>query len=158
MRLLVISDSHKRGDIVERIIKREPEAKHIFFLGDVVGDIEDFEFLYTDRIFHIVSGNCDYASTIKSSDIATVENKRIFFTHGHTLSVKYGIERLKNKALDNNCEIALYGHTHISRISYDEGLYIVNPGSCSCSREGAESYAVIDITPVGIMPIIKYVR
>ncbi len=157
MRILVISDSHKRGDIVEKIIKRESEAKHIFFLGDVVGDIEDFEYLYDDRCFHIVAGNCDCGAFKKSVDIETVEGVRILFTHGHTLGVKYGIERLGNYARDNMCSIALYGHTHISRISYDNGLYIVNPGSCSCSREGYNSYAVIDITPQGIMPIIKRV-
>ncbi|MBQ2316107.1 MAG: metallophosphoesterase family protein [Clostridia bacterium] len=60
MRLLVISDSHKRGDLVDRIICREKEARHVFFLGDVVSDIEDFVYEYTDRIFHIVSGNCDF--------------------------------------------------------------------------------------------------
>ncbi len=156
MRILVISDSHKRGDLVEKAIKREPDAGEIFFLGDITADIEDFTFLYTDRNFHIVSGNCDFASSYRSTDIANVGGVRIFYTHGHTLGVKYGIERLKNSALDNNCSIALYGHTHISRISYDDGLYIVNPGSISLSRDGSpNSYAIIDITDKGIMPIIK---
>lgn len=155
MRILVISDSHKRGDLVEKIIKLEPDARNIFFLGDVTSDIEDFIYLYTDRDFHIVSGNCDFSSSYRSSDIATVGNTRIFYTHGHTLGVKYGTERLKNTALDNNCTVALYGHTHISRISYDGGVYIVNPGSVSASRDSYNSYAVIDITDNGIMPIIK---
>lgn len=155
MRILVISDSHKRGDIVEKIIKREKDATDIFFLGDITSDIEDFTYLYTDRRFHIVSGNCDFMSPYRASDICTIGGVRIFFTHGHTLGVKYGIERLKSTAIDNNCTVALYGHTHVSRISYEDGLYIVNPGSCSCSREGGNSYAVIDITKGGIMPIIK---
>ena len=155
MRILVISDSHKRGDLVEKIIQREPDAKEIFFLGDITPDIEEFVYLYTDKNFHIVAGNCDFMSSYRSTDIVTVGTTRIFYTHGHTLGVKYGIERLKNSAADNNCTIALYGHTHISRISYEDGLYIVNPGSISQSREGFNSYAVIDITDKGIMPIIK---
>ena len=72
------------------------------------------------------------------------------------------LEKLSFKLLDlllldaRKCKVsaALYGHTHISRISYEDGLYIVNPGSVSRSRNGPNSYAVIDITEKGIMPII----
>ena len=131
MRILVISDSHKRGDLVEKIIQREPDAKEIFFLGDITPDIEDFVYLYTDRKFHIVSGNCDFMSSYRSTDTATVGTTRIFYTHGHTLGVKYGIERLKNTAIDNNCTIALYGHTHQADCHREEdGLWVLNPGSC----------------------------
>ena len=63
---------------------------------------------------------------------------------------------LKKFAAENGCKIALYGHTHVADREYDNGLYVVNPGSCSCSREGPESYAVIDILDSGILPqIIK---
>ncbi|MCQ2454618.1 MAG: metallophosphoesterase [Clostridia bacterium] len=157
MRLLVISDSHKRSSIVDRIIRKEENAKHIFFLGDIVGDIEDLVYEYTDRNFYIVAGNCDYFSDIKAFDFAEISGKKILFSHGHTFGVKSGnTGTLKKIAKENGCDIALYGHTHIANIEYDDGLYLVNPGSCSHSREGAESYAVIDILPSGILPqIIK---
>ncbi len=157
MRLLVISDSHKRSGVVDRIIRREQTAKHIFFLGDIVDDIEDLIYEYPDRIFHIVSGNCDYFSSYKSFDFTTVDNLKILFCHGHTFGVKHGsLGALKKFALENNCNMAFYGHTHVANIEYDSGLYIVNPGSCSSSREGSESYGVIDILESGILPqIIK---
>ena len=41
MRIVVISDSHGYGSIVDKIIRRESEADVIVFLGDVTGDIED---------------------------------------------------------------------------------------------------------------------
>ena len=41
MRLLVVSDSHKKASVLDRIIRKEQNAKEIFFLGDVVEDIED---------------------------------------------------------------------------------------------------------------------
>ena len=154
MRILVISDSHRKGSTVDKIIESQKEAKHIFFLGDVVGDIEDFCYLYTDRTFHIVSGNCDFASNYPYADMAKIGNINIFYTHGHTLGVKGGTSRLSEHARQRNCQIALYGHTHIPHISYSNGLYVVNPGSCAMSRQGANSYAVIDITDKGIMPII----
>ena len=95
MRILVISDSHGRTSLIERAIEEQPEAKHIFFLGDCVKDIEDYTFIYSDRTFHIVSGNCDGYSSFKSSDRVNIGGKNIFFTHGHYYSVKSGISKLK---------------------------------------------------------------
>ncbi len=62
MRIIVISDTHGRSSLIEKIIEAQPEAKHVFFLGDVVRDIEDLPYIYPTHTFHIVSGNCDYAS------------------------------------------------------------------------------------------------
>lgn len=154
MRIVVISDSHRKSDTVEKIIKAQPSARHIFFLGDLTADIEDLTYEYSDKIFHIVSGNCDFNSNYSYSDIAKIDDISVFYTHGHSFGVKGGTSHLAAAARDRGCTIALYGHTHIPYISYDDGLYIVNPGSCSCSRQGPNSYAVIDITEKGIMPII----
>ncbi|MBQ1186230.1 MAG: YfcE family phosphodiesterase [Clostridia bacterium] len=154
MRILVFSDSHGRTSQIEKAIEAQPEAKHIFFLGDCVRDIEDYPFIYTDRTFHIVSGNCDYSSTYKSADTAVVGGKKIFFTHGHHLSVKSGIGRLKQMALVEGASIVLYGHTHVANKEYADGIHFVNPGSLSSAREGSTGYAVIDIESNGIMPIL----
>ena len=154
MRIVVISDSHRRSAIIDKILSSQPDAQHVFFLGDNATDIEDFQFLYPNKIFHTVCGNCDFASMLPTVGLEVIGGKRILYTHGHTLSVKYGIGRLLEISEKNNCNIALYGHTHISRILYENGIYLVNPGSCSCAREGRNSYAVIDITDNGIMPII----
>ncbi len=51
-------------------------------------------------------------------------------------------------------DIVLFGHTHVAKTEYAEGVYFVNPGSPSCPREGRPSYAVIDIEENGIMPFI----
>lgn len=154
MRILVISDSHRRSGAVARIIRSQPTAKDVFFLGDVTGDIEDMPLEFPDRNFHVVSGNCDFFSTYPSSGYDIVAGKKIFFTHGHTLGVKYGLDNLIRTAKDNGAEIALFGHTHISQILYENGIYIVNPGSCAEPRNGNASYAVIDIMETGILPAI----
>lgn len=154
MRIVVISDSHRRTGVIDKILSAQPDAAHVFFLGDNASDIEDFEYLYTEKTFHTVCGNCDFASVLPVMGLEVLAGKRILYTHGHTLSVKYGTGRLSQLARQNNCDIALFGHTHISQILYEDGLYLVNPGSCSCAREGRNSYAVIDITQKGIMPII----
>jgi len=155
MRILVISDSHKRTGVIDKILSAQKEAKHVFFLGDCIDDIEDFEFLYPDKIFHAVAGNCDYFSTKPSIGVETVNGARILYTHGHTLGVKGGISRLLKTAKENNCNIALFGHTHVSCTVYEDGVHIVNPGSCSQPRDGSRpGYAFIDITDKGIMPVL----
>ena len=154
MRIVVISDSHRRTGVIDKIISDRADATHIFFLGDNVADIEDFEFLYPDKVFHSVCGNCDYCSLSPSQGLEVVGGKRIFYTHGHNFNVKYTTSRLLEVAKANNYDIVLYGHTHIAKILYEDGIYIVNPGSFSSPREGRASYAVIDITEQGIMPII----
>lgn len=154
MRILVISDSHGRVSEIEKAIEKQKEAKNVFFLGDCVRDVEDLPFIYPDRNFYIVSGNCDYASMYKSADTVTLAGKKIFFTHGHTYSVKSGIGGLIAKAKSEDIDLVLYGHTHISKTEYVDGVHFVNPGSLCSGREGGTGYAVVDIEPGGIMPII----
>lgn len=154
MRIIVISDSHRNVRAIRSILDAQPDSRHVFFLGDVTADIEDMNFEYPDKSFHIVSGNCDFFSNYPTSGIETAGGHKIFYTHGHTLGVKHGTDNLIKTARLNGCKIALYGHTHVSQILYDGGIYIVNPGSCSEPRAGGRSYAVIDIEENGIMPII----
>ncbi len=154
MRVAVISDTHRRTDVIDKILSAQKEARYIFFLGDNIGDIEDFEFLYPEKRFFAVCGNCDFGSIAPTTGVAEVEGVKIFYTHGHTLNVKYTTQKLLKCAKQQDCKIALFGHTHIPKILYEDETYIVNPGSAACSREGSNSYAVIDITKNGIMPII----
>ncbi len=155
LRILVISDSHKRTAVIDKILAAQPEAKYVFFLGDNASDIEDFEFLYPEKRFFAVSGNCDFGSLLPTVSLEIINGVKILYTHGHTFGVKYGTERLLEAAKQNGSKIVLYGHTHVSQILYEDGIYIVNPGSCSQPRDFKKpSYAVIDITEQGIMPII----
>jgi putative phosphoesterase len=154
MRILVISDTHGRQSVIEKAIEAQKEARHIFFLGDCLSDIEDLQYIYTDRIFHTVCGNCDYGSMQKAADLAVINGVKILFTHGHAYSVKGGLTRLKERALAEGATLALYGHTHVANIQYEDGVYFVNPGSPTCPREGRPGYAVVDIVEEGIMPVI----
>ena len=154
MRILVISDSHGRHSAVEAAIESQPSAKHVFFLGDCLKDIEYFDAFFPDRTFHKVRGNCDFSSDEKEFDFITLGNRKILFTHGHGFSVKSGLTRLKSFAHGAGADIVLYGHTHVANTEYADGLYLVNPGSIGHSRGGRCSYAVIDIINSQVMPII----
>ena len=154
MRIVVISDSHGHGSVVDKIIRREKDAEAIIFLGDVTRDIEDFIYEYDDKKFYIVSGNCDFLSDYPYTMTAELGGAKVFITHGHTLGVKGGIGGLLQAAKQQQCQIALYGHTHVSDVKYVDGIHVINPGSCARSRDGGNSYAIIDIRDNGILPSI----
>lgn len=154
MRIIVISDSHAVTRNIDYALQAHPDARHVFFLGDNVRDIENIKMYHPDRSFHIVHGNCDYGSIYPSIDSLTLGGKKIIYTHGHNFAVKSGSSVLIDKARNACADIVLYGHTHIAKIEYSDGVYAVNPGSVAHSREGSNSYAVIDILDNGIMPII----
>ncbi len=154
MRIIVISDSHGGARNIDYALQSHTDAQHVFFLGDNVRDIENVKTYHPDRIFHIVHGNCDYGNMYPSIDTVTLGGKKIVFTHGHNFAVKSGSSALISKARKAGADIVLYGHTHIAKSEYVDGIYAINPSSISHSREGSNSYAVIDILENGIMPII----
>ena len=148
MRILVISDSHGRYSGIESAVQTHPEASHLIFLGDGANEMEEIASFYPQLTCHILAGNCDFRSDKPFCEITTVGGKRIYCTHGHEERVKWGLGELISRARAEKADIVLYGHTHTPVNTYDDGLYIFNPGSL---RDGR--YGVIDITPSGIMPI-----
>ena len=157
MRITVISDSHRGFSAAERAIGAQPNSKHVIFLGDGLNNVVDLQYVFPDRQFYFVRGNCDYNNNYKSSNMIILENTAIFFTHGHNYGVKYGLSAFTTAAREKQAKIALYGHTHKPEIHYDDGLYILNPGSITSNSCGKNSYAVIDITKAGILPNIIFV-
>ena len=154
MRILVISDCHGAQRSLEEIIDRHPDIKKVFYLGDGVAQVEEVMHFFPDRDFKIVSGNCDWNSTYRSYDETIFSGVKIIYTHGHSHGVKYGTERLLEAAKNVGATLVLYGHTHIAKVEYCDGIYLVNPGAVNGSREGKNGYAIIDISSAGIMPSI----
>lgn len=154
MRILVMSDCHGAVGRAQKALDAHPEAKTVFYLGDGANEIEELISFYPDRKFYIVKGNCDWNSDLPTQGNVTVNGTVIYFTHGHRNFVKQGTAILRAIAENLGAKIALYGHTHCADIEYRDGIYCINPGALSGSRNGPESYAVIDILPQGIMPII----
>ena len=149
MRILVISDSHGSLRNIEKAIEAQPDAKHVIFLGDGEKDIEEASYIYDDRIFHIVKGNCDFFSDRNTSDTVTINGIKIYFTHGHFMR---DVEKIVESARSVNAKIALYGHTHVAYTNYIDGVYLMNPGSITSPRDQFRgSYGVIDITDGGII-------
>lgn len=149
MRLLVLSDSHGRKNLMLKAVELHPEADAVIFLGDGEGDIDFLKEIYPDIKLYAVCGNCDFSSSLPLFLLEKFGGKTVYAAHGHNESVKYSLYGLKQKARSCSASIALYGHTHVPDTTYEDGIWYVNPGSVSVGK-----YAMIDITDKGIMPIL----
>lgn len=144
MRIGVISDTHGNINAIERVINKAGEVDAWLHCGDYSNDTVKMAEL-TDKPIYSVRGNCDFISNAPLNMVVELGGKRIYMTHGHMEGVNSGTLSLINAALEKECDIAVYGHTHISDVEYAKVL-VVNPGSPSKPLGGLEpSYAVITI-------------
>ena len=158
MKILVISDSHDRRDLVKKCIMQNSQAEVVIHLGDCVSDTDGLRFSFPDRMFVNVRGNNDFEPDVPISQIITLEGVKLFITHGHRYGVNYGLESLISSACNENAQICLYGHTHTPYNKYHNGLYVMNPGSLAYPREVRyASFGLIELCPQGIMTnIVKF--
>ncbi|HBT65798.1 MAG TPA: metallophosphoesterase [Ruminococcaceae bacterium] len=150
MRVLIVSDTHGDEYALRHAIAYQPQAKLVIHLGDGAREVLDLTDEYPDRRLLPIAGNCDYgySAVLPDSGIETVAGYRIFFTHGHRYGVKMGLYKVCCAAREKDCQILLFGHTHMPLTEYEDGLYIMNPGSLAGHRP---TYGILDITQAGIV-------
>lgn len=151
MRILVLSDSHRDAVSLYTAIEREPTAEVVYFLGDGCGEASEAAARYIGKKqFICVKGNCDFCADVPEKDIRTLENTRIYATHGYAENVKFTYQNLYYAAKENGCTLALFGHTHDPYLDYYDGIYLFNPGSLKSGE-----YGVVDLTEKGLICINK---
>ena len=151
VRILVVSDTH--GDLytLREVITKQRTAEVVIHLGDGADEFELLRPDYPEKMFLGVRGNCDFGSDLPHTETMTIEGKKIYYTHGYVQRVKLGRYDLLREARSAKADICLFGHTHRAMTDYDDGLYILNPGTLSRSRGGGKpSYGIVDITSGGI--------
>ena len=170
-RIIVLSDSHGNTEIFRNIILQYgKDCDAVIFCGDGSSDLahilEDAESSAELKaalppVIAYVQGNCDSSSFVmlpgKSrgermplSQVLWACGKGIYICHGHYEGVNFTREPLAMRADTEECQIAVYGHTHLPDSSVDEkyGTRIFNPGSCTNPR-GAfpPSFMILTIMP-----------
>ncbi|MBQ8297368.1 MAG: YfcE family phosphodiesterase [Ruminococcus sp.] len=154
MRIIVMSDSHGHYSPVEKIVRRNLDADMFIHLGDGEADVDAVIRRYPEiasRFVH-VKGNCDVGSLSENVYTMPVGGHKIYASHGHLQGVKYSLEHIKKIAAANDCDIVLFGHTHVRHTSYDNGMYLMNPGSASRPNDGKPpSFGCVDITDAGVI-------
>lgn len=56
---------------------------------------------------------------------------------------------------ERQADIILYGHTHRALAEYVEGVWYINPGSVWDSSQTPAGYLALDITPAGVVPVLR---
>ena len=143
LRILIMSDSHGRNENVELAIAQVREEigefQMFIHLGDV-GDARELESLAGVPCY-IVRGNTDYDAKLLNANVIEAGGHRIFATHGHLYQVDMRLDLLRFAALENDCDIAMYGHTHVPYLEEDpDDVTILNPGSISKPRQADHRY------------------
>lgn len=143
LRILIMSDSHGRNENVELAIAQVREEigefQMLIHLGDV-GDARELESLAGVPCY-IVRGNTDYDAKLLNANVIEASGHRIFATHGHLYQVDMRLDLLRFAALENDCDIAMYGHTHMPYLEEDpDDITILNPGSISKPRQADHRY------------------
>lgn len=134
MKILIVSDTHRRHGNLEKVIEKEKPFDLLIHLGDTEGG-EDYIEAVADCPAHIISGNNDFFSYLPKEKEFVLEGRRIFITHGHAYYVSMSEERLKLEAGERKADIVMYGHTHKPSYTEEGGLIILNPGSISFPRQ-----------------------
>ena len=131
-KVVVFSDSHSGLSFMRRAIHvLKPDA--FIHLGDFYDDgaaiAEENRYLLS----YIVRGNCDWMSCFAEPEelIVPVFGVRLFLTHGHRSGVKQGTALLEKEARSRGADAVLYGHTHRPDCRFEDGLWILNPGTCA---------------------------
>lgn len=143
MKVLIFSDSHAGLSFMRNAVKKiRPDA--IIHLGDYYEDGQTIAFENPHIPMYQVPGNCDKYRVFDKPEVLclTVFGAMLYMTHGHNHGAKMTLHRLIKDAAQAGAQAALYGHTHVADCHREEGLWVVNPGSCG-SYSG--SVAVMDI-------------
>lgn len=150
MKILVVSDSHGRTYNFCKVLDKVGPIDLLFHLGDLEGSEDDIEIL-AECPTHMVCGNNDFFSSLDRDKVVELGKYRIFMSHGHRYGVGYTLDRIIDAAKEEGCNVIMYGHTHIPLIQYEQGMYIINPGSITLPRqEGRKpSYILMELDRFG---------
>lgn len=159
MRIIVMSDSHGNFNRVRKIVEMNKDTAQTFVhLGDGLEEFEDVHHINSQLHFVGVKGNNDWGSMEQKLRLLPLGGKNLILTHGDLYRVKYGLEDLRAAAVEAKADIALYGHTHQAHIDYQDGIYLINPGSVMDGHRTPCSYLALDITAQGVVPVIMEVK
>lgn len=154
-RILVMSDSHGMNENVKAAIEKTRAKfgpfQYLIHLGDVGSDWRGIESL-SGAVCYFVRGNTDYDSRLRDHSVIHIGEHMIFLAHGHQYGVSFGVSNLRYTALENECDIAMYGHTHIPFLEEaPEDVTILNPGSVSLPRQEKreKTFVVMEIDDDG---------
>ena len=145
-KILVMSDSHGTVKYALQAIEKEKPFDLLVHLGDVQGHDQEIV-AAAGCSCYFVRGNCDYDMQLPTFTVFQIGNHKVYAAHGHRNHVEYGTENLEFSALQNGCDIAMYGHTHVPDLREKERITVLNPGSITSPRQNNPQRSYVVMTP-----------
>lgn len=150
MRILIISDTHRKNDNFLKTVRAVGPLDMVIHLGDIEGS-EDFIKEAAGCPVEMVAGNNDFFCDLPSEKTLQIGRYRVMITHGHRYYIGMGNEMIKREAIAQGMDIVMYGHTHRPVIDISKNIIAINPGSLSYPRQENRkpSYILMEIDHAG---------
>lgn len=159
MKVLIISDTHRKNENYLKIVKELGTLDMVIHLGDVEGSEYTIQNAVSCPV-EMVAGNNDFFSDLPSEKIFRIGKYNVMITHGHRYYIGMGSEMLKREAIVQGADIVMYGHTHRPVIDVCSNITAINPGSLSYPRQENRkpSYIIMETDAKGDAHfVIKYI-
>ena len=142
MKVAVFSDTHTNtARMLEAVRQSMPDA--IIHLGDHVRDTQCLQQEFPEIPLYSVRGNCDFTSGAPDKAVVQMGTVKAFLTHGHLYNVDWNTDSLVYAAMEAECRIAMFGHTHIPENAEFGGVLLLNPGTAG--KGSKLTYAVVEV-------------
>ena len=95
MRILIVSDTHRKHANLEKVLKKVKPLDLMIHLGDAEGT-EDYIEAVADCPVEIIAGNNDFFSKLAKETELQIGRYRVFLTHGHYENMGATSDLVKN--------------------------------------------------------------
>jgi len=152
MKILVVSDTHGNYPLLFQACESAAPFDALIHLGD--GD-DDANLVAHALGIEVISvaGNCDAGSLTPRERIWECGNQRFLLTHGDCYGVKFGMQKLEQRAIETGAHAVLYGHSHLAAVTSLSGVLFVNPGTLMKAAQ-RKTVAVLEIKPAGVTALL----
>ena len=152
MKILVVSDTHRKDDNLKAVIEQEKPFDMLIHLGDAEGsECWIPEWAGEGCKMAMVMGNNDFFSDLPREKEIQIGHYKVWITHGHNYYVSMGNETIKQEARMRGVDIVMYGHTHRPVVEIEGDLIAINPGSLTYPRQEGRrpSFIIMDLDRKG---------
>lgn len=131
MKIGVLSDSHYKSDYTKEVINllKQNGAQYLIHAGDLC--IEE-------NLKHLEESELIYVSVFGNNDMSLIplSSKYTIKQEPYPFKIKETTFKLMHLPyyLTGDCDVVIFGHTHIFESEYKNGTLFLNPGEV-CARE-----------------------
>ena len=137
MKILVVSDTHRKLENLKVILEREQPMDLLIHLGDAE-ETRTVLRRWRDAGWRSLRATMTFFSNLPREKELRIGSYRVLITHGHYYYVSAGIADIEREAAAQGYDIVMFGHTHRPVIDYTRDVIALNPGSLSYPRQEGE--------------------